>query len=255
MTKQKFDDLATDYDASRPRYPDELLAHVVAALPAGRRLTVLDAGAGTGIALEGLVGLLGEEQDYVAVDVSGGMVEVGRAKLGFVDWHVEPVEPALARYRESLDLIVAAQAYQWLDRERFVREALAALRTGGVLAVLQNNRDHESSAFLAAYEDLLERRSPGYSRDYRAFDVAQELSGPFRAAGGTVTTHAVTWSRPSEVDAFVRMAASSTQVQRGVAAHGPVVLDEVRALAAAAAHDGVVDVGYRSEAYLARRPG
>lgn len=38
-------------------------------------------------------------------------------------------------------------------------------------------------------------------------------------------------------------------------AHGPVVLDEVRALAAAAAHDGVVDVAYRSEAYLARRPG
>ncbi|GAA4625795.1 class I SAM-dependent DNA methyltransferase [Cellulomonas oligotrophica] len=254
MTKQKFDDLAQDYDASRPRYPDALIARVVAALPTGRRLRVLDAGAGTGIALEGLVHHLGEAHDYVAVDVSSGMVELGRQKMGFVDWKVEPVEPALARFDDELDLIVAAQAYQWLDREQFVHGALAALRSGGVLAVLQNNRDHDSSAFLSAYEDLLERRSPGYARDYRAFDIAGELAGPFVAAGGTVTTHAVAWTRPIAVDAFVRMATSSTQVQRAVAAHGPSVLHEVEALAESAAFGGVVDVAYRSEGYLAHKP-
>ncbi len=255
MTKQMFDDLARDYDASRPRYPDALIQRVVAALPTGRRLRVLDAGAGTGIALEGLVHHLGEAHDYVAVDVSPGMVELGREKLSFVAWHVEPVEPALTRYRDELDLIIAAQAYQWLDREQFVRSAISALRPGGVVAVLQNNRDHESSPFLAAYEDLLERRSPGYTRNYRALDVADELSGPFAAAGGTVTTHVETWIQPSAVDAFVQMSASSTQVQRGVDAHGRVVLDEVRALAASAARDDVLEVAYRSELYLARTPG
>lgn len=104
-------------------------------------------------------------------------------------------------------------------------------------------------------EDLLERPSPGYSRYYRAFDVAQELSEPFRAAAGTVTTYAVTWSRPSEVAAFVRMAASSTQVQRGWQRTGRSSWTRCGALAAAAAHDGVVDAAYHSEVYLARRPG
>ena len=255
MTGQPFDDLAADYDASRPRYPAELFAVVAGSVPAGRRLRVLDAGAGTGIALEGLVAHLGTEHDYVAVDVSPGMVAVGRSKLGFADWRVEPVEPALSRYPGALDLVVAAQAYQWLDRARFVRGSLAALRPGGALAVLQNDRDHASSAFLAAYEDLLERLSPGYARDYRALDVARELAGPFGAAGGAVSTHVVTWVQPCSVEAFVRMASSSTQVQRGVAVHGARVLAEVRELAASAARDGVVGVPYRSELHLARLPG
>ncbi|HEY0187719.1 MAG TPA: class I SAM-dependent methyltransferase [Cellulomonas sp.] len=253
MSKQKFDDLATDYDASRPRYPDELFTALSTALPAGRRLRVLDAGAGTGIALEGLVAHLGEQHDYVAVDLSSGMAAIGRAKLGHVDWRVEPVEPALTRYHGELDLVLAAQAYQWFDRPRFVAAAHTALRSGGILAVLQNNRDHASSPFVAAYEDLLERLSPGYSRSYRAFDVAAELAGPFGAADADVSTHVATWHQTCTVDEFVRLASSSTQVQRGVTAHGARMLDEVRALAAAAAHDGDVEMAYRSELYFARR--
>lgn len=35
------------------------------------------------------------------------------------------------------------------------------------MAVIQNNRDFQNSQFLAAYETLLEKMSPHYSRYYR----------------------------------------------------------------------------------------
>src|SRR4051812_6759302 len=117
-TKQKFDDLATDYHASRPRYPAALLAQIVERLPARQPLTVVDAGAGTGIALEGLIPLLGDEHRYLAVDVSPGMVDAGRAAFPTVDWTVGTAEPYLEGLDHSVELVVAAQAYQWMERER-----------------------------------------------------------------------------------------------------------------------------------------
>src|SRR5690349_9262565 len=52
------DGLADSYERTRPRYPVELFAHAVSLLPARARPVVLDAGAGTGIALEALLPLL-----------------------------------------------------------------------------------------------------------------------------------------------------------------------------------------------------
>ena len=91
-SKQKFDGLADDYDQNRPRYPSDLFQMIKSRLPVRKRLRIIDAGAGTGIALEGLIDVLGQEHDYLAVDVSTDMVESGRQKFPFVEWTVgEPI--------------------------------------------------------------------------------------------------------------------------------------------------------------------
>ncbi|WP_405977508.1 class I SAM-dependent methyltransferase [Streptomyces sp. NBC_00158] len=250
--KQKFDTLADDYDRHRPRYPAALLQELAGPSAGRPGLHVVDAGAGTGIALEGLVPILGDGARYEAVDLSPDMVARGRAKFPSVAWTVGPAEPFLERARE-VDLVVAAQSFQWMDRPRFLRAALGCLNPGGRVAIIQNNRDFGASPFLDAYETLLEELSPGYGRHYRAFDFAAELREVFGPAGGTVEVRTADWTTTVAAGDFVGMAKSSTQVQRGIEAHGDLLLDLLRDLVRRHTDEqGSLVIPYHSELFTAR---
>ncbi|GGV71567.1 class I SAM-dependent methyltransferase [Streptomyces thermoviolaceus] len=247
----KFDGLAGDYDRARPRYPAELFQHAVASLPADRRLTVVDAGAGTGIALEGLLPQLPAGTEVHAVDISTDMIRIGREKFPQVIWHQGTAEDHLGTWPAgSVDLVVAAQSYQWMNREAYVREAARCLNPAGVCLVVQNNRDHAAGGFASAYEDLLEELSPGYSRTYRSFDIAGELSAAF----AQVERRDCRWHQTLTVEEFVTMSSSSTQAQRAVGAVGSVFFDRVRELCARYEDDGRIRLPYVSEAFYAVRP-
>ncbi|MFD0396075.1 class I SAM-dependent methyltransferase [Streptomyces nogalater] len=145
-SEAKFDGLANNYDQARPRYPAELFRHVVEYLPKTDRLTVVDAGAGTGIALEGLLPHLPDDAAVHAVDVSTDMIRVGREKFPHVVWHEGTAEGYLASCpSSSVDLVVAAQSYQWMDRAAYVREAARCLGPAGLCLVIQNNRNHAAA--------------------------------------------------------------------------------------------------------------
>ncbi|URM90322.1 methyltransferase domain-containing protein [Streptomyces sp. MRC013] len=252
--KQKFDTLSEDYERHRPRYPDELMRQIARRTPRRAERHVVDAGTGTGIALEGLIPLLGPDCRYEAVDLSSDMVATGRRKFPEVRWAVGGAEPFLEQ-AVDVDLIVAAQSFQWMDRPRFLRAARRCLRPGGVVAIIQNNRDFSASAFLDAYESLLEELSPGYGRHYRSLDFASELREAFSSSGSEVEVATADWTRPMAAEDFIGFAKSSTQVQRGLVAHGEVLLDRLAALVAAHEEDGELAVPYRSELFTARVPG
>ena len=107
-----------------------------------------------------------------------------------------------------------------------------------------------ASPFLDDYETLLEARSQGYRRTYRDFDIAAELSSVFTTGVGIVQTETSEWSNASTVSEFVRMASSSTQVQRAIEADGESFLDYVFELGQRYATDGVLDIAYKSELFL-----
>ncbi|MBL7491087.1 methyltransferase domain-containing protein [Frankia sp. AgB1.9] len=243
----KFDGLADSYERTRPRYPVELFAHAVGLLPADARPTVVDVGAGTGIALEALLPLLPAGADVHAVDVSGDMIELGRQKFPAVTWAKGNAEQHLATFT-GVDLVTAAQSYQWLDRPAFRAAAASALRPGGVCLVIQNNRDLSAGGLAGDYEDLLEELSPFYSRGYRAIDVEGELATTF----GEVERAEQAWRQPLTVAEFVTMSSSSTQAQRAIAAVGAQFLHRVRALAARHEKDGHVHVPYITEAFYGK---
>ena len=245
--KQKFDGLADDYDNFRPRYPDTLLKAIVARIPDKDRPYVIDAGAGTGIALEGLIPLLPSGARIDAVDISDDMVKEGRVKYPLVSWHVKAAESFLEQTKGA-DLVVAAQAYQWMDRPRFLRAVHSCLASHGVIAILQNNRHFINEPFLDAYESLLEEMSPGYSRHYRSFDIAAELQGVFVR----VETERLSWPLRMPAANFLKMAQSSTQVQRAIDAHGEVFKKRLRELVEI--HqlvNGEVSIRYVSEVFIA----
>ena len=128
-----FGSAAAAYERGRPSYPPEAIDWL---LPAGAR-DVLDLGAGTGKLTTRLVerGL-----DVVAVDPIPDMLEVLRASL--------PDTPALEGTAEeiplednSVDAVLVAQAWHWVDPARALPEVARVLRPGGRLGLVWNARD------------------------------------------------------------------------------------------------------------------
>jgi SAM-dependent methyltransferase len=247
---EKFDGPADSYERTRPRYPVELFAHAVELLPTGGPPAVVDAGAGTGIALEALLPLLPEGARVHAVDVSGDMIAVGRAKFPGVTWEKGSAEEYLGGFAD-LDLVLAAQSYQWMDRPAFLAAAARALRPGGVCLVIQNNRDYRTGGLAGDYEHLLEELSPFYTRSYRTIDVPGELAAHF----DDVERREQAWRQPLTVSEFVTMSSSSTQAQRAITAVGAVFLQQVRELARRHERDGKVQLPYITEAFYGRARG
>jgi SAM-dependent methyltransferase len=155
---QSFGAVAAEYDKYRPRYPDELVADVIAMLP-GRR--VLDVGAGTGIATAAFAA---RGMAMTCVEPDPEMAAVLSAKLtGAADLHV-----AVASFEDwagarpdgapGFDGLVCAQAWHWVDPTTRWAHAGAAVRSGGVIALFWNEDHFADPRVAAAYTAAYDRR-------------------------------------------------------------------------------------------------
>jgi SAM-dependent methyltransferase len=113
MTAERdmFDQVAAEYHAVRPTYPDELFADL-ATVVGGAGQRVLEVGCGSGQATQGL---LGRQWEVVAVDPGAELIALAKPQLtGPVEFHVARFEefvPEPAAFR----LVVSAQAWHWVD--------------------------------------------------------------------------------------------------------------------------------------------
>ncbi|WP_375635862.1 MULTISPECIES: class I SAM-dependent methyltransferase [unclassified Bartonella] len=246
---EKFDGLANDYDRYRPRYPLTLFKTMLHPFKNKKHLSIVDVGAGTGIALEGIVKFLGNEHQYHAIDVSADMIKKGRRKFPTVQWYQGRAEDLLPQIGE-VDFVIAAQAFQWTDRPKLLCSVSDQLRVNGVMAVIQNNRDFKHSEFLEAYETLLEKMSPNYSRYYRNFDFLQEMSDGFGVDPEKIFFHTHNWMMMIPSEAFIGMSRSSTQAQRAIACYGEEYLRQLVALIKKYEVQGNLELLYRSELYM-----
>jgi SAM-dependent methyltransferase len=117
------------YERARPGYPDALVTRLVDASP-GRH--VVDAGCGTGIAARQfqaagcrVLGVEPDERMAALARQNGLEVEV----TTFENW-----DPA----SRVFDLVIAAQAWHWVDPDAGAVKAAQALRRGGRFAAFWN---------------------------------------------------------------------------------------------------------------------
>ncbi|GAS97804.1 methylase [Mycolicibacterium canariasense] len=150
LRANSFGSAAARYDRHRPRYPAALIADLVDR----QGITVLDVGAGTGIAT---AQLRDAGADVLAVEPDPLMAEVAAHKglavevATFEDW-----EPR----GRSFDLVVFAQSFHWVDPEPALRKVRALLAPGGRLALLWNrivpvtpDRDELGRAYAGLLEE------------------------------------------------------------------------------------------------------
>ncbi len=124
---------AAEYERGRPSYPAEAIDWL---LPRGAR-RVLDLGAGTGKLTRQLHqrGL-----DVVAVEPSAGMREQIARLLPEVECRGGTAE-AIPLPDGSVDVVLCAQAWHWVDPQRAVPEVARVLSRGGRLGLIWNKRD------------------------------------------------------------------------------------------------------------------
>jgi SAM-dependent methyltransferase len=149
---------AERYDRTRPRYPDAMVARIVAASPG---LDVLDVGIGTGIEAQQFRALgcevLGVEPDARMADFArrGG---VGVEVATFEDW-----DPAGRHF----DAVVAGQSWHWVDAAAGAAKAARILRPDGRLAAFWNVAQpppEVAEAFITVYQ----REAPDSPFDLRS---------------------------------------------------------------------------------------
>ena len=154
------------YDARRPRYPDQLIDDL---LSQGAQ-TVLDVGAGTGIASEQL---LGKGVNVLAVEPDPRMAVVAEEKgipieiAMFESW-----EPGERRF----DLVVFGSSFHWVNPDIALPKVHRLLSRGGRLALMWNRLfpTHPThSDFAEIYRDYMDAGSPLVDR----------------ASNGSVETH------------------------------------------------------------------
>lgn len=131
-----YDSVASAYDRTRPRYPAEILARMqeIADLKPGK--SVLEIGAGVGIATVELARLGAK---IVCLEPSQAACAIARDKCAAYG-NVEIINTTFEEWElvEKFDLVVAATSFHWITPEARYAKTAAALNDNGLLILLWN---------------------------------------------------------------------------------------------------------------------
>lgn len=244
---QRFTGRAGGYDQHRPTYPSAAIDAVLSGLGGSGPIVAADIGAGTGISSR----LLAERGvRVIAVEPNRSMLEFGASRGdALIEWRCATGE-ATGLGHGSVDVVLCAQAFHWLDHARALAEFARVLRVGGRAAVVWNVHD-EADGFTAAYRAVVARhalespRSPSFT----GHEKTPRFEGAaWRDARSLVFAH----EQSLDAAGLVGRAASSSYCAAEGDGHAALARD-LDALHARWAREGVVRIRYQTRVYVAER--
>lgn len=151
---RRFSNRAEYYSKSRPSYPRALLDYCRTHLGLKPDHQIADIGSGTGLLTE----LFLENGNPVfAVEPNQPMrLEAEKTLARHKNFHSIPATAESTTLPpQSIDFVIAGQAFHWFDRPRARVEFQRILRPQGQVLLIWNERDKERDPFSAAYDSVV----------------------------------------------------------------------------------------------------
>jgi SAM-dependent methyltransferase len=238
----RFDPVVDEYDAARPGYP----AAVYDALGPLDGRTVIDGGAGTGIASRALL-----ERGAVVFPFDLGEAMLRRAAARSPGLPAVLADGGALPYRDRCaDLLCFAQSWHWLPPETRVHEAARVLRAAGRWAGWWSHPRADGEAWFESYWDALEEATGTASRAVRDVDWGEEVaaSGRFQPPA----FRSVPWTRQVSVDDWLVDQASHSTLMAMPPDAGNRLLSRLEQILRAAFPSGRMAVPYETWLWIAR---
>lgn len=242
---QRFSSRVEDYVRYRPGYPIQVIELLTQECGLTPDSIVADIASGTGI----FTRLLLENGNRVfGVEPNAEMRAAGEeflatyAKFSSVAGTAEATPLPAA----TIDLVTAAQAAHWFDRQTTRREFIRILKPSGWTVLIWNERKTDGSAFLRKYEDLLLNYGTDYG-EVRHERTTAEIADFFAPS----PFHSRTFATVQELDYSAlegRLMSSSYTPQRGNPKYEPM-LARLREIFDAHQHNGRVPLEYDTRVF------
>lgn len=153
-TVERFSNRVGNYVKYRPDYPPEVLDLFRKEMNLQKTAVVADIGSGTGISaklfLENGCRVFGVEPNELMREAAENFLKAF-PNFKSVDGTAENTNLP----DESIDFVIAAQAFHWFEREKTRNEFKRILRPKGFVALIWNERQLDTNNFLREYENLL----------------------------------------------------------------------------------------------------
>jgi ubiquinone/menaquinone biosynthesis C-methylase UbiE len=165
---------AARYASGRPRFHPIIIRRIRDSLSIEEPLRrALDVGCGTGLSTGALKQIA---REVIGLDAAREMLALAEREPAI--YYVHASAELLPFGKEEFDIITLSQAFHWLDRDRFLREAYRVLRPQGVLVVYDNYfRITDDERFQTWHRDEYLKRYPDAPRPKIVFTT--ENTRPF----------------------------------------------------------------------------
>jgi len=165
----RFSDRVADYINYRPKYPPEIIGILKEHIHLTPQSIIADVGAGTGFLTE--LFLKNENHTY-AVEPNDAM-RIACGELYGIYPNLEIINgtaEATTLPDNTIDIIVAGQAFHWFNQEACKEEFKRILKPDGYIALIWNARK-DDTGFSKGYDEILRQHLPEYKTlDHRNVD-------------------------------------------------------------------------------------
>jgi len=164
-SKNRFSSRVENYIKYRPKYPQEIISFLENSDIVLQESVIADVGSGTGILSE--IFLKNGNKVY-GIEPNTEMRLAAERLLekypNFVSIDGSAEETGLKK--NSIDIIIAGQAFHWFDQEKARKEFIRVLKPPGQVALIWNRRKKSGTKFLVDYENVLSTYGIEYKKIY-----------------------------------------------------------------------------------------